>query len=381
MVSGGKPFRGLRVEALGLAHVSMPVPLLHDTTPGAPEAFSRAVARAMSKDRSDRQPTAGQLIAEMRDALGSAGTIPALEADGDEATAPRQSEAPALETSKSEPLDSGSLLPAVDAPAREKVEPRGGPVAPGDSAPDTVAAGVPSGTRRLALSPLAAGAAVAALGAAVVGAWWFATSASQPVPVTDAPAPGPVARVEAPRYLIELNGDAGGEPGRVSGDKPILPGQGFRFHFTPRQRGYFYIVARAGEKNVLTTFLTSQPERKAGVTTNLAAADADFVFPAGDWLRLDDSAFATPFTVVFSPVALSEPAFFGGQPARSLTAREQQEFEEFSRGVAARGLETGSASGGKPEMAITLPPGSDLGGPVVFDISVKVVTAGAVRPR
>src|ERR671933_338282 len=71
LVAGRKPLRGQTLSELRQKHVAAPLPSLAEVVPGVPEAFSRGVARAMAKDRADRPQTAGELIGELRAALGA----------------------------------------------------------------------------------------------------------------------------------------------------------------------------------------------------------------------------------------------------------------------------------------------------------------------
>ncbi|MGH9902191.1 MAG: serine/threonine protein kinase, partial [Pyrinomonadaceae bacterium] len=70
MVAGRKPFDAQTLADLRRKHVSTPPPLLHEIAPEVPEGFGLAIARALSKDRGDRHTTAGELVNEMRAALG-----------------------------------------------------------------------------------------------------------------------------------------------------------------------------------------------------------------------------------------------------------------------------------------------------------------------
>ncbi|HKQ51236.1 MAG TPA: protein kinase, partial [Pyrinomonadaceae bacterium] len=74
LVAGRRPFVGLTLQELRREHVSVTPRPLHEVVSDVPEAFGRAIARAMSKDRGRRQATAGELAAELRAALG----LPAL---------------------------------------------------------------------------------------------------------------------------------------------------------------------------------------------------------------------------------------------------------------------------------------------------------------
>jgi len=80
LIAGKKPFTGRTLPDLRREHVSvMPKPL-HEVAPDVPESFSRAIERAMSKDRSQRQATAGEVATQLHAALTEAGLVPALSA-------------------------------------------------------------------------------------------------------------------------------------------------------------------------------------------------------------------------------------------------------------------------------------------------------------
>src|SRR5919112_5967718 len=78
LLAGRKPFIGLTLAELRGQHVkAMPQPL-HEFMQDVPEGFSRAIQRALSKDRDDRQATAGEFANELRDSLG----LPLLSSTG-----------------------------------------------------------------------------------------------------------------------------------------------------------------------------------------------------------------------------------------------------------------------------------------------------------
>ncbi len=72
LVAGKKPLGGRTLSELRQKHVAAPLPLLGEAAPDIPEAFGRAVARAMAKDRGDRPQSAGAFADELRAALGLA---------------------------------------------------------------------------------------------------------------------------------------------------------------------------------------------------------------------------------------------------------------------------------------------------------------------
>jgi serine/threonine protein kinase len=78
LIAGRKPFMGLTLAELRGQHVkAMPQPL-HEFMTDVPEGFSRAVEKALSKDRGDRQATAGEFATELRSSLG----LPQLSSTG-----------------------------------------------------------------------------------------------------------------------------------------------------------------------------------------------------------------------------------------------------------------------------------------------------------
>ena len=73
LITGQRPFSGVTLSELRRQHVSITPPSLHEVDAGVPEGFSRAIARAIAKDRSQRQATAGELENELRSALAAEG--------------------------------------------------------------------------------------------------------------------------------------------------------------------------------------------------------------------------------------------------------------------------------------------------------------------
>ncbi len=66
MVAGRTPFAGATPYDLRVAHIRETPPALADLAPAVSRGASAAVARALSKDRSDRQASAGELLAQAR---------------------------------------------------------------------------------------------------------------------------------------------------------------------------------------------------------------------------------------------------------------------------------------------------------------------------
>jgi non-specific serine/threonine protein kinase len=75
MVCGQRPFDAETVAALRRQHVLAHPRPAHEVGEGVPQAFGRAIGRAMAKDRADRFATAGEFVGELRAALASPGAF------------------------------------------------------------------------------------------------------------------------------------------------------------------------------------------------------------------------------------------------------------------------------------------------------------------
>src|SRR5438105_9899210 len=73
LISDQGAFSGLTLSELRREHIQVTPPPLHEVIAEVPEAFSRAISRAMAKDRSNRQETAGELEQELAAALSAQG--------------------------------------------------------------------------------------------------------------------------------------------------------------------------------------------------------------------------------------------------------------------------------------------------------------------
>jgi eukaryotic-like serine/threonine-protein kinase len=69
LISGRRPFEGKTTQDLVREHMTTTAAPLHEIIARVPEAFGLAIARAMSKKRSDRQSTCAELIEQLREAL------------------------------------------------------------------------------------------------------------------------------------------------------------------------------------------------------------------------------------------------------------------------------------------------------------------------
>src|SRR5262249_27472037 len=110
-------------------------------------------------------------------------------------------------------------------------------------------------------------------------------------------------RFEALSYYLEVE-ETDGSSSRHEMDASLPKGQ-FRFHFLPREAGYFYIIMPSAKER-LATLLTNRPT-KEHVETNRAESGKEFSYPAGDyWVHVKDDEESVRFTVIFSPTVLAE---------------------------------------------------------------------------
>lgn len=76
LITGRRPFVGVTLSELRRQHVSIIPPPLHQVDERVPESFSRAIARSISKDRGERQSTAGELENELKEISGGRRNFP-----------------------------------------------------------------------------------------------------------------------------------------------------------------------------------------------------------------------------------------------------------------------------------------------------------------
>ena len=155
---------------------------------------------------------------------------------------------------------------------------------------------------------------------------------------------------------------------RVAGGAvPLKSGQAFKFHFQLEQDGYLYIVG-PGENSKPTAFLTEKPATISGLENNQVSKDTDFSFPDGieKWLELDKKPGTEDYTIIFSPVKISSPAFFTEQATgKPLSETEQSEFEAFvaEKKTVEPVTELNDKNDAAPFVAIKVPGARDTGSP------------------
>jgi serine/threonine protein kinase len=424
MISGKRPYSAVTLNELRREHISVSPAPLSEKAPGVSKAFSDVISRAISKDRDDRQATAGELAAQLRAALletpasGHAErTLPDIP-HADASTAhtlviPKASDtrsdvnAPTIITVDAVPTTPQSKgLPVKPAPAGDLT-----PSAPVSARVDDMSsvvtveqqpragAGLASPQKSRGKSLMLVGAGVLVLILAVVGVggffavnWLKATpkdpstgaSAEKNKTVTNE-AKGPsgkessAATKQFASYWLEvLPNSFAAQPTRVAGSVPLASGQAFKFHFEFGEGGYLYIIG-PGEGNRPTAFLTLYPADISGLENNQVTKADDFSFPTGieHWLELDKKAGTETYTVIFSAGPLSEPAFFSEKvTGKPLSEAEQTDLKDFlaKHKTSEPVTELNDKDGSAPFVAVKLPPSGepkDSGAPLIFEVRIQ----------
>jgi serine/threonine protein kinase len=373
MISGQRPYSAATLHELRREHLAVTPPPLIEKIPEVPRAFSEAIDRAISKDRADRQATAGELAAQLRAGLA--------ETAGQAPSARKAPEIPHVEsphvhtqgsrgsTTSTSDVNAATILtvdavptspPSIPPPMKPlSAQPSGAERSSQASAEDMpsivtvvrppkveVGLPVPKKTRGKAL--IFVGAGVLLLVVVVVGVGGFfafnwlkakpddtATGVSGKGKTTSSGSNGSsetAAAAEFGRYWLEVLPNAlAAEPQRVAGAAPLASGQAFKFHFEFGKNGYLYIIG-PGEGNQPTAFLTEKPATISGVESNEVTKGNDFSFPSGieHWLELDKKPGTENYTIIFSPQMLSAPSFLSSQATgKPLSETEQTELSDF----------------------------------------------------
>jgi hypothetical protein len=180
---------------------------------------------------------------------------------------------------------------------------------------------------------------------------------------------------EVGRYWLEVDTKNKVDAVRAGDSVAMQSGQSFRFHFSPSENGYLYIVG-PGNKNVPTTFLTTTPRAESGVFTNEVKSGLDFTFPGSSdgkdhWITLDQNAGIDEFTIIFVTSPLTSHAFFYAQAGHELTAGEQQQLKDMREQFKANAASTEVIkTGAAPFVSVKVPQNAD-GSPVIFMVRVE----------
>lgn len=403
LVAGEKPFIGHSLAALRQSHLREHKPLLHEVLEGVTPEFARAVEHAMAKDRADRPANAGIFAAEIRAALGGTQELTRAPnaAGGERATGSDRAAGAAVvvlpDLESSQTLIRENIGATTAPPAKVQTVPHAASpptttafetqaiAPPAKETPSAPAAPVHAPAKAMPRSPfklIALSALALLLISGMLAGGWFlwqrfgaGNESRGEVASAGAATDAPPARFELINYWLEAFDDAEQVEGRRIAAKvlSLRSGQQFKFHFRPRARGYLYIIG-PGAGNATKTFLTARP---LGVLkTNLALADADFIFPYGEGevFELDKNPGAEEYLIIFSQTPLLAPAFLAESAGRELTPAELKELEDLrarAKTVApvADVKESGTNEGAA--VVVSVSSASAPVEPVVFDIRIE----------
>jgi serine/threonine protein kinase len=416
MISGQRPYGAATLHELRREHISVTPAPLSEKVPDVPLAFSKAIDRAISKDRGDRQSTAGELATQLRAGLADAPrqgspdrTFPDIP-HGQSSSAHTHGSPGGLTSD----VNAATILTVEAVPTSPPIAPPIKPQPAGQQSPRHEAAAndmqsvvtvvrppkphleppsprlEPKKSRGKALAFAGAGVLlVIVVVVAVAGVFalnWFRTKPDDnsatgknntAVTANNGSTGTSGANVnEFGRYWLEVLPNAlMAEPKQVAGASPLASGQAFKFHFLIGQNGYLYIVG-PGNENQLTAFLTRKPAEISGLDSNEVLKGSDFSFPSGieHWLELDKKPGTEVYTIIFSPEELSEPAFLNSQvTGKTLADTERQELNDFlaKHKTTQPVTQINDSDAAAPFVTIKMPQSETSGAPVIFQIRIE----------
>jgi len=396
IVAGRRPFSGMTILELRKQHVSETPKPLHEVAPGVSANFSKAIQRSMAKDRGERQNTAAELEKELEIGLDGAvsAAIPATivgPAPGDDRfttmadrPTPTVDDTAAMtildggvEASPSVASEAATMPTVVVSPeelaAREAAKAR---EAAQPIPPPRVEAPTPEKRSPLLLVGAILFVLLIVIGAGGFGLWRYLSSRG-----TDKPANATSTDVAAPlhevaRYWIQVNTENSGDANRAGELISMRSGQEFKFHFSPNENGYLYIIG-PGDKNAPTIFLSGQPGPMSGLDTNEVKSGTSVSFPEdtmlkANFIRLDETPGTDEFMFVFSPSAITTPAFFAGPSQHQLTADELKQWADFqARAKANAATIEVIKTGASPQTAVKVPQNGSENASVLFRVRIE----------
>ena len=401
IIAGRRPFGGMTLPELRREHIQVTPPPLHEVDSEVPERFSRAISRAMAKDRSNRQETAGELEQELTAALSAQGIptmvsladislIPAEPGAGRGVTTSPHQTAATLVTGISDVSAAKSDEQKIPSQAATMPTVIAQPKPAQSSAPATmvmpapaVASPQPAPPARRGNALLFAGLGILVLLLIAGGGGYIvmhtmmnkspSTAASNPSRTTSGGA-DVAAGHEVGRFWLQVNDQS--DAVRAGETVAMKAGQQFKFHFSPSENGYLYIVG-PGTTNAPTTFLTARPAQDFGVRSNEIKSGDNFTFPqdtgkAENWMNLDQQSGSDEFTVIFSGQPLTKPDFLNSAALHELTQDEQKQLADFIAQAKANLLGTEVIkTGASPFVSVKVPQTASEGAPVVFKIKIN----------
>jgi len=394
IITGRRPFAGMTLPELRREHIQVTPPPLHEVIAEVPEAFSRAISRAMAKDRSNRQETAGELEQELAAALTSQG-IPTIVSLADISLTPAEPGAGRGVTTSPHQTAATLVTGIGDSDAAKSAEQKipsqaatmptvvSQPKPAQSAAPMTIAAPPPAVAPQPA-PPARRGNALLFAGIGLVvllviagGGGYIvmhtmmnkSPSTGSSNPSTTTPGGAEVAAGhEVGRFWLQVNDPSNAV--RAGEAVTMISGQQFKFHFSPSDSGYLYIIG-PGDNNAPTTFLTAKPPQESGARSNEIKSGDDFTFPQKTWITLDKRAGTDEFTVIFSGQQLTTPEFLSTASLHALNQDEQKQLSNFLTQARANLLGTEVIkTGASPFVSVKVPQNASDGAPVVFKIKI-----------
>lgn len=415
MITGKRPYSAVTLNELRREHISVTPPPLSEQVTGVSRAVSDVIGRAISKDRDDRQASAGELAAQLRSALletpvagdpertlthvPSSHASPAHTLAIPEASDTRSDvNAPTIVTFDAVPTTPpGAGFPISPSPVAGVVPARADDMSSSMTVPQQPksVASLATPQKGRGKSLLLVGAGVLVLILAIVGVGGFlafnwlkskpdgsgvtAGKGKTPANGPNGPSGTSAATREAANYWLEvLPNSFAAQPTRVAGAVPLDSGQAFKFHFEFGEAGYLYIVG-PGEGNRPTAFLTLYPAEVSGLENNQVTKGADFSFPSGieHWLELDKKPGTETYTIIFSTTPLTDPALFSepvsGKP---LSETQQAALDKFliEHKTSEPVTELNDKDGSAPFVTVKVPQsnaGTDSISPIIFEVRIQ----------
>lgn len=389
ITTGEFPFKGNSFVTLRRAHCrETPLPP-EDINRSIPSDWSRAVLRAMSKDRNDRQATAGELARELRAALGGV-TMAERDALSAQPTliTKQQGTSPAVYTS---PHNQNAATFNAQGGAHVAQQ----TAVPQFSQPTWLPEKPKSSGRRLVIIAVAA-VLLLAVGGFALWKWRAADrpeekqsavqrkraatqqntavneGSSTPVdsaPATTADSDKAVSTDGAfMQYHLQAGSSLLDEGKRISGRDAIEPGENLQFSFTPSESGYLYVTGHDEDGNEVVIPL--------GDTTAVAnvTAGTETDVPSLSRVKVSEKSGTELFTAIFTDKPLELPFASGTLPTdgsfRKLTADEKRRIQELRQQAAPVTLQfSGDQENQTAVVKLTGERGSK---PVIFDIKLKL---------
>jgi eukaryotic-like serine/threonine-protein kinase len=397
LTTGEFPFKGTSIVTLRRAHChEMPRPL-EEFDPNIPPEWSHAVLRAMSKDRNDRQLTAGDFASELSAAIGGAdvryqsgrAVLPTLINQPQQATSPGVHATPQNLQAPTVNVHEGATQ-GVERTVASTLAPTFNPPTLGAL---TIERRPPSNTRWLVV--VVAALMVLAIGLFAIWQWRGGTRSgrrrsmnvqanNQADSQEEAPEDTPVNQNSPPavgdnstaslgdafiRYHLQLASTILDEWVPNSGRDPIAAGQIVQFIFKSRESGYLYMFGHDDVGNTIVMPLNANDLEKVTAGAKVTASQ-EGVFPSIPLIKLDASSGEEDFTVFFSDKPLAFPFVNATLPLdgsfRKLTADEQRQLDELRKQAVPASVQF-------DEDAAAIKLESERGTkPVVFDIKLKL---------